>query len=108
MADYILREDALAVARYSKDPVAGIESLPGIDQKDFIRIPCPVGSTLWRAKLIKRSKYCSGRAFVEKTTLKQSNFWSIVVAGEFGKTVFLTMEEAEAVVAEYLKELRER
>ena len=107
MANYINRDDALAVARYSRDPVAGIESLPGIDQDSFIRLPCPIGGTLWRAKLTKRSRYYSGRAYVEKTTLKPSNFWSIVMEGEFGKTVFLTMEEAEAVVAKYLKELRE-
>lgn len=35
--DLISRADALAVARYSKDPVEGIENLPSVDAVAVVR-----------------------------------------------------------------------
>lgn len=37
MMDLISRDDALAVARYSKNPVEGIENLPAVDAVEVVR-----------------------------------------------------------------------
>lgn len=49
MNDYILRSDALAVARYSHNPVEGLEQLPGIGWRPVSEPPEEEGIYLVRA-----------------------------------------------------------
>ena len=64
------------------------------NRAQFVELPCKIGSELYRIKKI------NGRPFVTNTRLNVNNFWKIVIQGEFGKTVFLTREEAEQALKE--------
>ena len=57
-------------------------------------LPCKVGDTVYRIC----HEYKKGNPFIRAVTFNQNNFWRIVFGGEFGKTVFLTREEAEAAL----------
>lgn len=57
-------------------------------------LPCKVGDTVYR---ICR-EYKQGNPFIRAVTFNRNNFWRIVFGGEFGKTVFLTREEAETAL----------
>lgn len=60
-----------------------------IDRNRFVELPCKVGEELYRIKTV------SGKKIITETQLNQNTFWRIVFGGEYGKTVFLTREEAE-------------
>lgn len=55
----------------------------------FIKLPCELNATLYRIVFV------NGGSTVKTTSLNKNTFWRIVIEGEFGKTVFLTREEAE-------------
>lgn len=57
-------------------------------------LPCTVGDTVYRIC----HEYKKGNPFIRAVTFNQNNFWRIVFSGEFGKTVFLTPEEAKAAL----------
>lgn len=59
------------------------------DHNRFVELPCNVGEELYRIKTV------SGKKIITETQLNQNTFWRIVFGGEYGKTVFLTREEAE-------------
>lgn len=59
------------------------------DRNRFVELPCKIGGELYRIKTV------SGKKIVTETQLNQNTFWRIVFGGEYGKTVFLTREEAE-------------
>ena len=59
------------------------------DRSLFVVLPCKIGTELFRIKQI------NGKRFITNTALNSNTFWNIVMQGEFGKTVFLTREEAE-------------
>ncbi len=60
------------------------------DKSKYIELPCKVGDMLYRIKIV------NGTATITTTTLNKNTFWRIIFGGDFGKTVFLTREEAEA------------
>lgn len=60
----------------------------------LIVLPCKVGDTVYRIC----HEYKQGNPFIRAVEFSQHNFWRIVFGGEFGKTVFLTREEAEAAL----------
>lgn len=60
----------------------------------LIILPCKVGDTVYRIC----HEYKKGNPFIRAVTFNQNNFWRIVFGGEFGKTVFLTREEAKAAL----------
>lgn len=59
------------------------------DRNRFVELPCKVGEELYRIKTV------SGKKIITATQLNQNTFWRIIFGGEYGKTVFLTREEAE-------------
>lgn len=59
------------------------------DRNRFVELPCKLGEELYRIKTIR------GKKIVTETQLNQNTFWRIVFGGEYGKTVFLTKEEAK-------------
>ena len=59
------------------------------DRSKFIELPCKVGEDLYRLKTI------NGKTIITTTQLNQNTLWRIVFGGEYGKSVFLTKEEAE-------------
>lgn len=65
------------------------ECLSFKDRSRFVELPCKIGTELFRIKRI------NGKPFITNTRLNVNNFWRIVIQGEFGKTVFLSCEEAE-------------
>ena len=64
------------------------------DRSKFIELPCKVGEDLYRLKTI------NGKTIITTTQLNQNTLWRIVFGGEYGKTVFLTKEEAEKALEE--------
>ena len=64
------------------------------DRSRFVELPCKIGTELFRIKQI------NGKRFITNTALNSNTFWNIVMQGEFGKTVFLTREEAEQALKE--------
>lgn len=64
------------------------------DRTRFVELPCKVGEELYRVKTVR------GKKIVTETQLNQNTFWRIVFGGEYGKTVFLTREEAEKALKE--------
>ena len=91
----------LAKANGTPLKVEEIEGLPECDDcehfKDrsrFVELPCKRGTELFRIKQI------NGKRFITNTALNSNTFWNIVMQGEFGKTVFLTREEAEQALKE--------
>ena len=66
------------------------------EQGRLFVIPCKLGNTLYRIIENRPSRERPlGAVFVRPITLNKNNFCRIVLGGEFGKTVFLTREEAE-------------
>lgn len=66
------------------------------EQGRLLVLPCKVGDTLYRICRFKRGKNWTKEAeFIRAVQLNQNTLWRIVFGGEFGKTVFLTREEAE-------------
>lgn len=59
------------------------------DRNRFVELPCKIGEELYRVKTVR------GKKIVTETQLNKNTFWRIVFGGEYGKTVFLTREEAE-------------
>ncbi len=64
------------------------------DRTRFVELPCKVGEELYRIKTV------SGKKIITATQLNQNTFWRIIFGGEYGKTVFLTREEAEKALKE--------
>lgn len=64
------------------------------DRSRFVELPCKIGTELFRIKQI------NGKRFITNTALNSNTFWNIVIQGAFGKTVFLTREEAEQALKE--------
>lgn len=60
-----------------------------LENEMAFELPCPLGGTLWRICKTKNSKH-----FVRDIELNENNLFRIVFKGEFGKTVFLTKEQA--------------
>lgn len=71
--------------------------------KVYLELPCPIGGELWRVCVAPTRAHYHGHIYVKPVVLNKNNFWRIVVEKEFGKTVFLTKDEAEAA-AQRLKE----
>lgn len=63
----------------------------------IIELPCKIGETVYIA-IKKTSRHCKAYAYVRKTKLKYSNLARVI--SDFGKTVFLSYEEAERVANE--------
>lgn len=61
----------------------------------LIKLPCKIGDVVYR--IVRRQR---GDCFVRPTILGKHNLYRAVVNDEFGKTVFLTAEEAEAAIYE--------
>ncbi len=74
----------------------------------FVELPCEVGQTVWRVVTMgtgvkfKKVGYNTWREreqtikhFIRSVTVTKNNFYDIVFGGDFGKTVFLSREEAE-------------
>ena len=59
------------------------------DRSKIVELPCKVGEDLYRLKTI------NGKTIITTTQLNQNTLWRIVFGGEYGKSVFLTKEEAE-------------
>lgn len=59
------------------------------DRTRFVELPCKIGEYLYRIKTVR------GKKIITETQLSQNTFWRIVFGREYGKTVFLTREEAE-------------
>lgn len=59
----------------------------------LVELPCPVGETLWR--IVHKKKYGT---YITSITLNENNFYKITIGGEFGKTVFRTLDEAKAAM----------
>lgn len=59
------------------------------DKSKSVDLPCKVGEDLYRLKTI------NGKTIITTTQLNQNTLWRIVFGGEYGKSVFLTKEEAE-------------
>lgn len=123
--DYIDRGDALAVARYSKNPVEGIENLPSVDlvasellaQSEEARadlgrrlaaemqrkqtLPCKIGDEVWGIRNFRGKKHPQ-RGRVNEMFYRSDMSLLIVVKnicrGEWGKVVFPTYEAAMAAV----------
>lgn len=64
------------------------------DRNRFVELPCKVGEELYHIKTV------SGKKIITATQLNQNTFWRIIFGGEYGKTVFLTREEAEKALKE--------
>ena len=64
------------------------------DRSRFVELPCKIGTELFRIKQI------NGKRFITNTALNSNTFWNIVMQREFGKTVFLSREEAEHALKE--------
>ena len=73
------------------------------NKANFVELPCKLGSEIYmlvtrhttsfafdNGKMIRRENQ---HTIVKKTTFTKSNFFKVIE--EFGKTVFLTKEEAE-------------
>lgn len=68
---------------------------------DAIVPPCKIGSTIYMI-VTKRHKISLPEfSFIKQTHMTELNFFR--VCRTFGKTVFLTREEAEAALAERMK-----
>ena len=67
------------------------------DKSKSVDLPCKVGEDLYRLKTI------NGKTIITTTQLNQNTLWRIVFGGEYGKTVFLTREEAEQALEERSK-----
>ena len=67
----------------------------------LMRLPCPMGSTIYMI-VTKRGKVNGVFSFVKTTYLMESNVFR--ACREFGKTVFLTKEEAQAAMGEWQKQ----
>jgi hypothetical protein len=65
------------------------------EQGWLFRLPCKIGDVVYR--IVRRQR---GDCFVRPTILGKHNLYRAVVNDEFGKTVFLTAEEAEAAIYE--------
>lgn len=77
------------------------ELLKAESEGRLVVLPCRVGETLYRVRGHQTTSYKSAYAYVQPVTFSHNNFFKIVFGDEMGKTVFLTREEAEAVVREW-------
>ena len=62
---------------------------------EAVVLPCKLGTTLHRICEEGRGR----KPFIREVTFNRTNFARIVLDNEVGRTVFLTREEAEAVLA---------
>lgn len=66
------------------------------EQGRLIILPCKVGDTVYRIVKNRKSKERpKGAIYIRTITLTENNFSRTVLGGEFGKSVFLTYEDAE-------------
>lgn len=74
------------------------------EQGLLIKLPCKIGDAVYRICRFKRGENWKKEAkFIRHSKLTRSNLFRIMLDGEFGKTVFLTLEEAEkALEAQHL------
>lgn len=91
-------KDRLGTTKYYDNVIAAgnVEKLCAFfkDRSKFIELPCKVGEDLYRLKTI------NGKTIITTTQLNQNTLWRIVFGGEYGKSVFLTKEEAERALTE--------
>jgi hypothetical protein len=87
------------VDRVAADNVSSVDKLRRYEdleeQGRLIKLPCKIGDVVYR--IVRRQR---GDCFVRPTILGKHNLYRAVVNDEFGKTVFLTAEEAEAAIYE--------
>ena len=84
-------------ANLDKDPIIGmsVEQCEYFkDRSKSVDLPCKVGEDLYRLKTI------NSKTIITTTQLNQNTLWRIVFGGEYGKSVFLTKEEAEKALEE--------
>lgn len=74
-----------------------VKVMKAVQKGRFVELPCEVGDTLYRIC----HEYKRGNPFIKTVVFNRNNFWRIVFEGEFGKTVFLTREEAEAALMQH-------
>lgn len=84
------------------DELGGMPHLRELVQADrdgrLVVLPCEVGDTVWMI-VTKRSKVTRPKfSFVKRSRLSWTNMRGIIA--DFGKTVFLTREEAEKAMEE--------
>lgn len=72
------------------------------EQGKLLKLPCAPGHPVWKIKNGKISKWVVSTIKIEESGVSFCNTVYICDISDFGKTVFLTKEEAEAA----LKELR--
>lgn len=70
-----------------------------------LKLPCPLGGTLWRVCVNRTTSQMSGYVRVKPVILSRNNFWPIVVERGFGKLWFLTEKEA-LEAAKHMEEVK--
>lgn len=68
------------------------------EQGKLLKLPCVPGQPVWKIKNGKISKWVVGRIMIEEVGIFFCNATYICGLSDFGKTVFLTKEEAEAAL----------
>lgn len=105
--DYAVVRTAIEQRDTAKEHLSELIRLVGATGADNIRVmaeahkegrllvlPCKVNDTLYRIC----HEFRQGNPYIRTVTFNRNNFCRIVLDGEFGKTVFLTREEAEAAL----------
>ena len=65
------------------------------EQGRLFILPCKIGDTLWQ--VIRSGFHCN---YIQPIKLDYKNFYQMATGAGFGKTIFLTKEEAEAALKE--------
>lgn len=68
------------------------------DKSNYIELPCKIGSKLYMLVTKRARVYMQPFTFIKVTHLTYCNLERVL--NDFGKTVFLTREEAEKALAE--------
>lgn len=70
------------------------------EQGKLLKLPCEAGDTVWKIKNGKIQKWVVGTIKIEEDGVSFCNVVYICDISDFGETVFLTREEAEAALKE--------
>ena len=93
----------LAVHGVPVDDMKHIQNLIDAEEQGLLlRLPCKVGDTVWEISRYLTFGECGDKADVWHR-IDQQNF-TLSMLGYYGKTVFLTKEEAEQALARMEKE----
>lgn len=68
------------------------------DKSRYVELPCPIGSKLYMLVTKRARVYTQQFTFIKVTHLTYYNLERVL--NDFGKTVFLTREQAEKALAE--------